>query len=256
MSTDWEAQHQADDSSLVHKLPKAPLVDRVTLLEDICRGRTVIHVGFADAGFRQRQQSQGRWLHARLRAVAADLVGLDTDEQGVAEAKAEGYNVHQVDCTDPEAVAALGVPPAEVVLAGEIIEHLHSPGPFLDAMHHLCKSDGTLVITTPNAYGLINPAAAILRGVEINHPDHIAMFTWRTLTQLLIRHNWHPTETAVYVPSIPKQSPTPPGAPTKPPPKTAHLALRALLATEKLLAKAGRPFAADGLIIQSQRSRN
>jgi SAM-dependent methyltransferase len=210
-----------------------------------CRGERVIHVGFADAGFREEQGRAGRWLHGHLADVAGSLVGLDADEPGVAAAAEAGFEAHLVDCTDPAAVAALGLAPADVVLAGEVIEHLGAPGPFLDAMAGLVAPGGTLVITTPNAYGLVNVTASLTRRVEVNHPDHVVMFTWRTLTQLLARHGWTPGDTVTYVPAVRERGERS---------RLESTAVRSVLGLERLLGRLGRPFAADGLIVTATRA--
>ena len=77
-----------------------------------------------------------------------------------------------------------GSPPADLVVAGEVIEHLDDPGSFLDGLHALVAPGGLLVVTTPNASGLVN-AAALLGNLEVNHPDHVALFTCTTLDAML-----------------------------------------------------------------------
>ena len=227
-------------TDMVHRLPRARLVDRIGWLTQRCRDKRVIHVGFADAGFREQQQHAGRWLHARLSSVASELVGVDADPVGVDEARRHGYEAHLADCSDPVAVQALKLRPADVVLAGEVIEHLDAPGPFLDGLHALCGEDGHLIITTPNAYGLVNPIGALFLGREVNHPDHVVMFTWRTLTEMLRRHGWQVVESATYVPALrPGDSRF----------WFKSLPVRALLGLQRLLARLGRPFCADGLIV-------
>src|SRR5690606_15526808 len=104
-------------------------------------------------------------------------------------ARADGYEAHVADCCDAADIEGLGLEPAAVVVGGEIIEHLDDPGGFLDALHGVCADDGRLVLTTPNACGWVNPAAALL-GYEVNHPDRIVLFTARTLSELLRRHGW------------------------------------------------------------------
>jgi hypothetical protein len=208
----------------------------------------VVHVGFADAGFRSLQQEQDQWLHAHLGAVARGLVGVDLDRDGVEAARAQGFEAHAADCCDPAQVRALGIEPAEVVLAGEIIEHLDAPGAFLDAMHVLCADDGRLVITTPNAYGWVNPIAAVA-GVEVNHPDHIAMFTWHTLHEMLRRHGWEVVETATYVPTVKAAS----GGGAKA--RVLAVAARVVVAVERLVARFA-PFVADGLVVVARRIRS
>ncbi len=225
---------------LVHELPHAEIVDRIEWLTTQCTGKRVIHVGFADAGFRLEQGRSGRWLHGHLHEVASELVGIDADDAGIAAATEDGFEAYVVDCTDAEAVAALNLEPADVVLAGEVIEHISTPGPFLDAMHHLCKPDGTLIVTTPNAYGLINVAASITRRVEINHPDHVVMFTWRTLTELMRRSGWDHTQTVTYVPAVRERGNRS---------RLEAAAVRSIVGVERLLGKLNRPFSADGLIV-------
>ena len=228
---------------LIHVLPRARIVNRTAWLVEQCRGLRVIHVGFADQGFAGLHKRENQWLHGNLAAAASALVGIDIDADGVADAVALGYEAQAVDCTDPDAVAALGLEPADLVVASEVIEHLDQPGPFLDGLQSLCRANGRLIITTPNAHGLINTAAAILRGVEICHPDHVTAFTWRTLTELAGRHGWRILETATYIPLI---------ADRKNQPFWHLVGAKAVFAVERLLGRLGRPYAADGLILVAE----
>lgn len=236
-----------DQTTMVHALPAAVLVDRVAHLAGMARGRRVVHVGFADRGYRGMQERSGTWLHAHLDRAATSLVGLDLSPDDVAAAVADGYEAHVVDCTDPAAVAALGLAPAQLVLAGEVIEHLDRPGDLFAALGPLVAPGGLLVVTTPNAYGWLNVAASLLRR-EINHPDHVCMFTQRTLTALAARHGWRHEATAVYVPSVKGVAGRGLGA------RAMALAARSTCAAERAAARLGRPYAADGLIVAFRRS--
>jgi peptidoglycan-N-acetylglucosamine deacetylase len=220
---------------MVHRLPAARTVDRTRFLRELAAGRSVIHVGFVDRGYRAMQDRTGTWLHDHLAASARSLVGLDLDDAGVADARAAGHEAHAVDCRDAAAVAAAGVEPAELVVAGEVIEHLDAPGPFLDGLHHLVGAGGRLVVTTPNAAGLFNTLAA-LAGREVNHPDHVVSFTWRTLTRLLEDHDFVVETTATFVPAVKQGGLLGAGA-------------RAVVGLERAAARLGRPFLADGLIV-------
>jgi SAM-dependent methyltransferase len=237
-------------SDMAHRLPPARLVDRVEYLERAARGRRVVHVGFVDSGCWEYHTQFGRWLHAHLDAVATELVGLDLDELGVAEARRRGYEAHAVDCSDAEAVAALGLDPAEVVVAGEIIEHLDNSGSFLDGLHALVGPGGELVVTTPNSSGLMNALSAALVGYEVNHPDHVTLYSCFTLCNLLERHGWAVEEVATYVPEVKDRNQ-----------ETGRMRVlatgaRAVLGAERLLARLGRPYAADGLIVRARSVRD
>lgn len=227
---------------MVHDLPRARCVDRRDHLVERVRGRSVIHVGFVDQGYRGMQDRTGTWLHGHLAGSARTLVGLDLDAAGVAAARAAGYDAHAVDCRDAAAVAAAGVEPAEVVVAGEVIEHLDAPGPFLDGLHHLLAPGGRLIVTTPNAAGLFNSVAA-LAGKEVNHPDHVVSFTWRTLTRLLADHGFEVVDTATFVPAVKERGGLAAGA-------------RMITGVERLAGRLGRPFLADGLIVECRSVRS
>src|SRR5262245_48034545 len=109
---------EMDQLAMVHRLPAARVVDRVEYLAQFAHGKSVTHVGFADAGFREMQDVAGTWLHAHLSNSARTLTGLDVDEEGVAAAIEAGYDAHVVDCCDATAVAQLGLPPVDLVVAG------------------------------------------------------------------------------------------------------------------------------------------
>ena len=131
---------------MVHRLPPAPLVDRFAYLRDL-----------APRPARRARRLRRRRLPELNEAAGAlapraprvrrrrELVGLDLDETGVADARARGYEAYAVDCRDADAVRALGLAPADLVVAGEVIEHLDDRGPFLDGLHALVAPGGLLV---------------------------------------------------------------------------------------------------------------
>ena len=229
---------------MVHRLPPAALVDRFDYLCDLARGRRVVHVGFVDLGCQMLNEQSGAWLHEHLSRSARELVGIDLDTEGVELARTRGYEAYAVDCRDVDAVRALGITPADVVVAGEVIEHLDDPGGFLDGVHALVAPGGLLVVTTPNASGLVN-AAALLGNLEVNHPDHVALYTCTTLDTMLTRHRWQPIEHAVYVQQVKSN-----GTDTRS--RVLASGARAVLGLERLLARLGRPYAADGLIVTAR----
>ncbi len=229
---------------MVHRLPPATLVDRFSYLCALAQGRRVVHVGFVDAGCQLLNEQSGAWLHEHLAGAAAELVGLDLDVAGVEDARRRGYAAHAVDCRDIEAVRDLGLEPADLVVAGEVIEHLDDPGSFLDGLHALVAPGGLLVVTTPNAAGLVN-AAALLGNYEVNHPDHVVLFTCTTLDAMLTRHSWEPVEHAVYLQQVKSDA-------TDARSRLLVTGARAVLGLERLLARLGRPYAADGLIVTAR----
>jgi SAM-dependent methyltransferase len=172
-----------DEVAWLQPLPGDAPVDRTDLILELARGGRVIHLGFTDERQTEAKLRSGRWLHARLAEVSDELVGLDVDDAGVAQAQDAGYEAHVVDVQDRAALEQLALEPADLVVAGEIVEHLESPGAFLRAVSVLLKPDGRLVVTTPNAYRLPGFLAPVL-GQELIHPDHVGIHSIHTLRTL------------------------------------------------------------------------
>ena len=76
----------------------------------------------------------------------------------------------------------------DVILAGSIIEHLANPGDMLDGIARLCGADTTVIITTPNVFGLLQFLHVALRRGERVNPQHTCWFSIQTLTELCSRY--------------------------------------------------------------------
>ena len=113
------------------------ITDRVTYMLEQCAERRVLHLGCTDWPFTERKLAGGALPHAKLKAVAASLVGVDADAAGVAHFQQNGFpetylgNVEHVE--NPEVVRRS----YDVILAGEIIEHPENPGTFLRSIQTL-----------------------------------------------------------------------------------------------------------------------
>jgi 2-polyprenyl-3-methyl-5-hydroxy-6-metoxy-1,4-benzoquinol methylase len=182
----------------LHRLVVKPrVVDRVRWLENLAAARDIIHLGFVDVDRVEDKAASGTWLHDRLSLVAKRSVGIDRDPAGVAHAAERGHEAYVCDLQDPTAVASLGLAPAELVIAGELIEHLDCPGLFLEAVKPLVASGGRLVLTTPNAISFTNVLVALSRR-EWSSPYHVGMYSWRTLASLLERRQWSARDVLFY----------------------------------------------------------
>lgn len=192
-----------ESAGWVKRLPRIPVItDRQAFLEAECRGKTVIHVGFGDAGARPETEVEGRWVHEAVLRSARRAIGLDLDSESVERARTEGLEAHQVDCTDPEAVSRLGLPAADLIILGEVIEHVGNPGGLLTAMRVPAGAGTRLIVTTPNAYRIATVINVATRH-ETFHPDHVATWSMPLLASLVAQSGWRPTHAAMYqVPAV------------------------------------------------------
>src|SRR5690349_14813022 len=105
-------------------LERAVPVDRRGFLLDHTRDRIVLHLGCVDHPFLDDRLASGELLHMHISRVAKRLYGVDLDAIGLARLRAAGYE--RLYQGDVEELADLGER-FEIVVAGELLEHLANP---------------------------------------------------------------------------------------------------------------------------------
>ncbi|MEZ5316631.1 MAG: methyltransferase domain-containing protein [Vicinamibacterales bacterium] len=182
-------------------MPSPPLVQRVEFVTAICRGRSVLHLGCTNHPYTAEALRSGTLLHSQIQAVASRVVGFDADAGGLETLRQLGVtDLHRADLERLDAVDVAET--FDVVVAGEIVEHLANPGLFLAGVRRFMHPASRLVVTTVNAYCGLRFVLYALRGRggtrEPVHPDHVAYYSYATLGLLLRRHGFHVDECAFY----------------------------------------------------------
>ncbi len=167
-------------------VPRSPTVDRTAFILERCAGRRVLHLGCTDWPLTEERFAEGTLLHQRLTTSAASVVGLDADAEGVAYFNQHGLAPCVCGNVETASLEPLGGTPFDVIVAGEIIEHLENPGLFLRACKPLLAPGGILLITTINAYCLFRSLRYLL-GRELVHEDHNYYYSPRVLEKLVSR---------------------------------------------------------------------
>ena len=162
------------------------LVDRVTYILEHCTGKRVLHLGCTDWPMTDRKLAGGALVHAKIDEVAAALVGVDADRDGVSHLVKLGYAETYVDNVEHFSHPAVCHRQYDVIVAGEIIEHLENPGLFLRSVQTLMTPETDLIVTTVNAYCFFR-FLYYLRGKELIHEDHNYYFSPVVLRKLLTR---------------------------------------------------------------------
>lgn len=176
-------------------------VQRVEYILSQCEGKKVLHLGCTNWPYTDESLKNGSLLHARIAEKSAALFGLDADSSGLDRLRANGFE--NVYAGDLERLDECGLDQKfDVVVAGEMIEHLDSPGLFLHGVKRFLENDSKLIITTINAYGALRFLIYGLRGKggqnEPVHPDHVAYYSYSTLRLLLERNGFRISEFLFY----------------------------------------------------------
>lgn len=165
---------------------RMPLVrDRAAWLEELCAsaGGEVAHLGATDSPYTAEQLATGALLHARLVRVAR-VTGFDVDPEGLALLREAlpGERFVQADLVSGVPVAERGR--YELVIAGEVLEHVPDADAFLRGCGTLLAPGGRICVTVPNA-ACPKVGLRALAGRESVHPDHRVYYSPRTLTRTL-----------------------------------------------------------------------
>lgn len=170
------------------------VVQRVDLIRSESAGKRVLHLGCTNYPYTEDSIKHDMLLHADLAKTASELYGIDSDPNSIAMLEAAGFdNIFQADL---EQLDQLDMDEKfDVIIAGEMIEHLNNPGLFLGGIQRFMHAETRLVLTTINAYCGMRFAMYGFRGkrgsVEFVHPDHVAYYSYSTLKVLLERHGMH-----------------------------------------------------------------
>lgn len=155
------------DAKMMHAVPNATVVDRAAFILERVTGKRVLEFGASGP------------MHEAIVKAAAFCQGVD---------RLDGAGIVGFDLDDVHAEWMRGIPVGgqwDVIVCGEVLEHLSNPGWFLTRLKR--QYDGVpVIVTVPNAFSEI-AAAHIEHGTENVNIDHVAWYSYRTLRTLLER---------------------------------------------------------------------
>lgn len=177
--------------------------DRWEVIKEFVAGKEVLDVGCAELlGTVHAETKAERWLHEKIRKLAKEVVGIDINKTEVEALRARGYNiilgnVEQVDIGRR----------FDVIVAGELIEHLSNPGLFLENMKRHLKDSGVLILTTPNRFDFYTFMKAIISGTQPSYEKpiaaHVHYYDVNSLQALAKRHDYEVSDFYYYTEGFP-----------------------------------------------------
>jgi 2-polyprenyl-3-methyl-5-hydroxy-6-metoxy-1,4-benzoquinol methylase len=170
--------------------------DRTAYLVEIVKGKTVLHIGCVDhLPLVEQKINSNTWLHKNLQGSAKRCVGIDINKDGIDWLRQKGIpEVFYCDILNDALPSELSECYFDLVILGEMIEHVDSPIDFLKRIRaNLRDKAKTLVVTTPNAFRVQNVVSS-LKGYERINTDHRFWFTPYTIAKNLVLAGFSPTE--------------------------------------------------------------
>jgi SAM-dependent methyltransferase len=118
----------------------------------------------------------------RAYASGNDVTGVDVDREALAEAAKLGIDTVWADVEEP---LPFEDDSFDVVVAGELIEHLREPERLVREIHRVLRPGAIFVGSVPNFFRLRN-RLAMLAGRPLDHdPTHLRIFAPRDVHALL-----------------------------------------------------------------------
>lgn len=152
---------------------------RIKIISSYIESKKVLDLGVLQHS--ANKANAPTWLHRYIADNADECIGVDIEKEGVQALSNMGYNVI---CDDVQKLD-LGKK-FDVVVAGELIEHLHNFEGFLTSVRKHLNDNGRFILTTPNAL-FIGYVLAAIRNKLVIHEQHTCWFDDVTIEQLLCR---------------------------------------------------------------------
>lgn len=164
-------------AKMLHDLPAGAIVDRSVFLLQKVAGKRVLEFGASGP------------MHEGIVKAAGQVIGVD-------RASSDGVIGFDLDDVSQSTLPDMGPVMPNVIVCGEVLEHLANPGWFLQRLR--AQYVGVpVVITVPNAYTTVG-RKHLKDGVENVNIDHVAWYSPRTLRTLLERYGYTIREFAYY----------------------------------------------------------
>ncbi len=167
---------------------------RWTFLLNRCRGKSVLHlgcIGETDVSPEKKLEAFAayRVLHPKLAAVSPRLVGVDIDAATIELIHAR-LGRDGILAGDAEHLENLPLDDTfDVVLCGNLLEHLSSPGNVLQGVQRFMTPASDLIVSVPNSFALLaNLRFSLGRFQE--GAQHVMSLSKFNLQTLIERHGF------------------------------------------------------------------
>jgi len=144
------------------------------------KDRKVLDLGCVRHNLEETER-QG-WLHGEIHQRADHVLGVDYLQEETEALRRKGYNVV---CANVESMQVNDT--FDVIVAGDIIEHLSDFRGFLESVAKHMRGDSVFLVSTPNPLTLIRFLRLLLSGKVGANKEHTCWFTEKVLRQLLKR---------------------------------------------------------------------
>lgn len=168
-------------------------LNREEFILDRVKGKLCLHlgcIGETGASSARKVKRIQHLLHYRIAQCAEFVVGVDHDKDTI-DALKHSNDLGTLVYGDVENIKCIDLPckTFDVIVAGDLIEHLSNPGRMLESVRSCMTRESSLLVSVPHAFGLPNYLRFIC-GRFREGPDHVACYNIYSLSNLLARYGF------------------------------------------------------------------
>lgn len=155
----------------------------VWITSQISPEQKILHLGCTNSPNLEDRLKSDRLLHNKLLEINQDTVGLDIDAAGLDVLRELHPNCNFI-LADANAMSqSLNGQRFDVIVCGDIVEHLDRPGQMLATCRKHLEDDGVMLLSTVNAFSIVRFLKAMLNH-EAVHDEHTCYYSPKTLARL------------------------------------------------------------------------
>ncbi|MDH5571488.1 MAG: class I SAM-dependent methyltransferase [Gammaproteobacteria bacterium] len=163
-------------------------IPRIKMFKKWCADKNILHLGCSSGTYIHDRIKRGTFLHSILSESSKSISGLDIDSNSLEVMKTHGFSDLYEGNAEKLSEANINKE-FDIVIAGDLLEHITCPGAMLEGVKDLLNEDGKLIISTNNAFGLHYQIRRWL-GRYTEHFEHVCFYSPETLIHLFERHNY------------------------------------------------------------------
>ncbi|MFH1727679.1 MAG: methyltransferase domain-containing protein [Pseudomonadota bacterium] len=160
------------------------LVSKTDLIYELCKDKDVLDIGCIDHNYKTALDLGDNWLHKQLKKASKSIIGLDILKEDSIFLNKMGYNIIQGNAEAFNLNRKF-----DVIVAGDLIEHLSNIGSFLQCVANHMHSDSVFIITSPNPFNIEQAILAIYKNDISVNDEHTCWLDPRVIYETISRTN-------------------------------------------------------------------
>jgi len=172
---------EAESAAFVKRAKNSRVIGKRDFVSRHVAGKDVLDLGFVAHSLESCLQNPEAWLHGVIRKHARRVLGVDLLEQEVAKLREMGY-----EAIHDNALTVRLESKFDVVVCGDLIEHVANPAALLATIEYHLAPDGVALVTTPNPFAAARFFNILADGQTAVNVEHTCWFCPQTFYQLLL----------------------------------------------------------------------